>query len=129
MLKLAEQRQRQRRSMTKWYQGNKDWYVQYRQDNPEKIREAFERYRDSPKGQIAVKRYEQKPHRKAAKAFWNFKKNLEDQVEAGTMKRKEMEIRIRHRKLVDSGRMTPKQMLDRIVARRKIHKKKGRRKR
>ena len=124
MLKLAERQLRQRKLMTNWYQGNKDWYVQYRKDNPEKIRKAFENYRDSPKGKIAIKRYEQQPHRMAAKAFWNFKKNLEDQVKAGIMKRKEMEKRIRERKLVDKGRMTPKQMRDRVVARRKKAKEK-----
>jgi len=109
--------ERQRRKMRKWYRENPKWYEQYRKDNPERIRIAFEKYRLSPLGRETIKRYEQSPKRKAGKAYWNFMKNLKDQVKARTMTRKEMQIRIRHRKLVDQKLMTPKEMRRRINAR------------
>lgn len=102
--------EKQRRRMRKWFRNNPQWYEQYRKDNPVKIREAFDRYRLSPLGRETIKRYEQSPKRRAGKAYWNFLKNLKDRVEQGTMKKKEMEIRIRHRKLVDRRLMTLKEM-------------------
>jgi len=116
--------ERQRRKMRKWYRENPKWYEQYRKDNPERIRIAFEKYRLSPLGRETIKRYEQSPKRKAGKAYWNFMKNLKDQVKARTMTRKEMQIRIRHRKLVDQKLMTPKEMRRRINARKLKEKKK-----
>lgn len=105
-----ENGEKQRRRMRKWYRGNHQWYEQYRKDNPERIREAFDRYRLSPLGMETIKRYEQSPRRKAGKAYWNFLKNLKDQVEEGRITKKEMEIRIKHRKLVDRRLMTLKEM-------------------
>lgn len=109
--------ERQRRKMRKWYRENPQWYEQYRKDNPVRIREAFDRYRLSPLGRETIKRYEQSPKRKAGKAYWNFMKNLKDQVQSKTITKKEMEIRIKHRKLVERKLMTPKEMRRRINAR------------
>lgn len=119
-----ENGERQRRKMRKWYRENPQWYEQYRKDNPVRIREAFDRYRLSPLGRETIRRYEQSPRRRAGKAYWNFIKNLKDQVEQGTMSKKEMEIRIKHRKLVARKLMKPIEMRRRINRRKLMLKKK-----
>jgi len=89
-MKKKQAQEEYRRKMRIWYQKNKDWYSKYRKNNLEKVREIFERYRKSPKGQIAIKRYEQSPQRRASKAFWNFRKNLELRVERGEISKSTM---------------------------------------
>jgi len=97
-LSKKELQKRNREAVAKWYSKHGTSYnAMYRRRNPEKIREIFQRYRNSSKGKRAVKRYEQKPHRKAAKAFWNFKKNLERKVEEGLISEYEMKKLIKHR--------------------------------
>ncbi len=89
-MKKKQAQEEYRRKMRTWYQNNKDWYSKYRKNNLEKVREIFERYRKSKKGQIAIKRYEQSPQRRARKAFWNFKKNLELRVQRGEISKSTM---------------------------------------
>lgn len=86
-----------RRKMRAWYQNNKDWYSKYRKANLENVKEIYERYRQTPKGQKAIKRYEQSERRKACKAFWNFKRNLLEKVERGEISKTTMYNRIKQR--------------------------------
>lgn len=90
-------RKKQRENMAKWYQNNKDWYKKYRIANPDKIKETFDRYRKSEKGIKAIKRYEQSRKRKDAKAFWNFKKRLQDKVDRGEISKSTMYKKIKER--------------------------------
>ena len=100
-MKKKQAQEEYRRKMRSWYQKNKDWYSKYRKNNLERVREIYERYRKSEKGQVAVKRYEQSDHRKACKAFWNFRKNLELKVESGIISKstmyKKIKIRLREK--------------------------------
>lgn len=92
---IERQRQRQRIVIHKWYLKNKNWYSKYREKNPEKIREWRERYRKSAKGKEAIRRYEQKPHRKEAKNLWSAKHRLELKVLAGEITEYEMQKRLK----------------------------------
>jgi len=100
-LKQKQAQEEYRRKMRSWYQNNKDWYSKYRKNNIERVREIYERYRKSDKGQVAIKRYEQSPNRKARKAFWNFRQNLELKVKRGEISKSTMyrliKIRLREK--------------------------------
>ena|SRR3972149_5704484 len=97
IMNRKEAKEKQRREMRKYYQENKAQYYEYVKKNPEKVKIWHDRYRKSAKGKRAIKRYESKPHRKAAKALWNFKRYLQEKVDAGEISEYEMRKRIKER--------------------------------
>jgi len=90
-------REKQRLNMSKWYQNNKNWYKKYRKNNPEQIKETFDTYRKTKKGKEAIKRYEQSPKRLAKRAFWEFKKRLQQKVDRGEISKSTMYKKIKER--------------------------------
>jgi len=93
----TQQLEKHRQAMRKYYYDHPERYYQYAKDNPEKVKLWVERYRKSEKGKIAIKKYESKPHRLDARAFWAFKKRLKQKVKDGKITEYEMRKRIKVR--------------------------------
>lgn len=73
-LTLKQKQQQKEKYNKRWAKDNKDYFKGYYQDHKEDYREAFDRYRETDKGQEAIARYENSPDRRKAKTDWMRKK-------------------------------------------------------
>ena len=65
----------------KWADDNKDYFKDYYQDHKSDYREAFDRYKETEKGQEAIARYENSPDRRKAKTEWMRKKREAERLD------------------------------------------------